>query len=100
MTDNEPKTTVDKLRDAREQQKLRKEKIIENMQDFKMALNGVASTQNGKLFLKTLIKACGVFTPKHTTEALALIEDNAKRNIYLEFIRPNLEPELKKELES
>lgn len=95
----DPKTTAEKLRAERDQLKKSAKIALENVEDYRMAVNGMAATPNGELFFKTLIKACGVFDPKHSTDALALIEDNAKRNVYLEFIRPFLEPEIRKELE-
>lgn len=95
-----PKNTVGKILKAAEERKKLEDTIIENQEDYALALNGLAVTPNGKHFLKTLIKACHVFTPKSGLDGVALIETNTKRNLYLEFIRPYLEPAIRKDLEN
>lgn len=93
-------STIDKLQKARAERVQAEENAIENLEQFKMALNDVASTPNGAHVLKTLIKACGVFTPDTSMDAASLMENKARRNLYLQLIRPNLEPKLKQELEN
>ena len=70
------------------------------MDEYAKELNGVAASPNGKFFLKRLIKGIGVFTPQKGKDGVALIENNAQRNIYLELIRPHLEPQIRMELEN
>ena len=84
---------------AREDQKALEERIIENKKDYQKALNDMAASPSGALVLRTLIKACGVFTPKKGIDGVTLIETNTLRNLYLEFIRPYLEPQNKIDLE-
>lgn len=92
--------TVSKLMADREKRSQQEELAIENMGEYKKALNGVASTPNGQLMLKTLIKACGVFTVSKESDAISLIRHNERRNVYLQYVRPFLEPDVKKELEN
>jgi hypothetical protein len=94
------KSTADKLIQRRENSEAAASQILENVEDYKKALNAIAASPNGSLVFKTLIKASGVFTPSHLTDALALIDGNAKRNFYLELIRPHLEPSIRQELEN
>jgi len=93
--------TVDKLLQSREERKKQEAIAIENALEYQKALNGVASTPNGKLMLKTLIKACGVFDPdKEGSDGVALIRQSERRNVYLKFVRPYLEPKQRQELEN
>lgn len=99
-TPKRPTNTVEKIIARRKEEDRLRDLAIENEAEYKKALNGMAASPNGKLVLKTLIKACGVFDPKEGTDGVALIENNAKRNLYLRFIRPYLEPQMKQELET
>jgi hypothetical protein len=93
--------TTDRLIAARAEREKKEALAIENALEYQKALNGVASTPNGKLFIKTLIKACGVFDPdKEGSDAAALIRQSERRNVYLKFLRPYLEPQFKQELEN
>lgn len=95
-----PSNTADKLL---QQQREREDRVglsEEQYEDYKKALNGVASTPNGQFVLKTFIKAMGVFTVKPTREGVALVGDKALRDFYLTMIRPHLDTTLRQELEN
>lgn len=93
--------TVDKLLASRKERERKEAVAIENALEYQTALNGVAASPNGKLVFKTLIKACGVFDPdKEGSDGVALIRQSERRNFYLKFIRPYLEPQQRQELES
>ena len=92
--------TVDKLIASREAREKQEAVIIENIKEYKKALNDMAASPSGELVLKTLIKVCGAYAPNGNLDAVSLIRANAKSDIYLEFIRPFLEPELKQKIES
>ena len=94
-----PNDTVEKLLKAREARDKQEAVILENQEEYKKALNSVIGTPNGALVFKTLIKACGVFAPDRGTDVASLIRQSEKRNVYLEFVRPYLTPELKQEVE-
>jgi hypothetical protein len=93
-------STVDKLK---EQAALRAQKEaveIENIDEYKKALNGMASSEYGKLFLKTLLKYCNIFEYNNSLDGMKLIENNAKKNLYVYLIRQFLEPEIRRDIES
>ena len=93
-------STAEKLMMARAERERQEALIIENQKEYAKALNDMAASQSGKLVLQTLIKACGVFTAKDGVDGVSLIENNARRNLYLRYIRPYLEPTNKQELET
>lgn len=99
-TENGANSTVERLLQNAMKREKHAEVIIENIEEHKRALNGVASTPNGQLFLKNLISHCGVFTANPVRDAALLVEDAAKRNVYLKLIRPYLDVSLRNKIES
>lgn len=97
--EEKPSNTVSRILEQREQREKQEGVIEERKEEYKKALNGVASTPNGKLVLELLVKASGVHEPVDTTNARSLLRAN-DRNFYLKFIRPFLEPKLRKDLEN
>lgn len=97
--DKKPKTTVEKLKKNREQAKILGDIAAGQVEEYKNALNTIAASEHGKLVFQILIKACGVFTPDRGTDVAALIRQSERRNVYLELIRPLLEPSIRQELE-
>lgn len=95
-----PKGTTDLLRERREAQANQQAIAKEHEADYKIALNGVASTPNGELVLKTLIRVMGVFALEQQVSPASAFENGIKRNIYLRFIRPYLDATLRSKLES
>ena len=102
QTDNKkkPTTTAEKL--LAQQAERDKSEIIakERAEEYRRAVNGVASTPNGELFLKTVIKALGVFAVKPNRDGMALVSDKALRDFYLTYIRPYLDEEHRRNLEN
>lgn len=94
-----PKSTVEKLQQQRDQAKVLGNIAADHVDEYKKALNTMAASEHGQLVFKTIIKACGVFTPDRGTDVAALIRQSERRNVYLECIRPLLEPTIKQELE-
>lgn len=103
MSDNNDEervlSTAEKMQAMRDERQSHEEKIIENIQAFKGALNAVAATPDGHLVLKTLIKACGVFAVKPNRDGMALVGDKALRDLYLSLFRPHLDANIRQELE-
>lgn len=93
-----PSNTVGEILKSKEQRQNNDVIIKEQEKEYKKALNSMADTEYGKLVFKILIGASGVFEPVNTGDAKSLLRAN-DRNVYLKFIRPYLEPELRKELE-
>lgn len=96
---SENKSTAERILEGREDAKLQNDVTLENMQEFKRALNDVCNTPNGQLVFRTLIRAIEAFAPKSGRDAVALVESNAKKNVYFQFVRPFLEPETRHKLE-
>lgn len=98
--EEDPSNTVSKILQQREKKEESYVIAKERQDEYKKALNGVASTPNGEILLKTLIKASGIHTPDKGSDVSTLIRMGERRNFYLTFIRPYLEPKLRKELEN
>jgi hypothetical protein len=95
-----PSSTADNLLQQQRDRDERAGMSEQQYEDYKKALNGVASTPNGQFVLKTFIKALGVFTVKPTREGVALVSDKALRDFYLTMIRPHLDPTIRQDLET
>jgi hypothetical protein len=90
---------VKKLSDREENRKKQEEVIIERADEWKETINRLLSTEDGKLLAKYLIKFCRVFTPDNSSNQIELVENNGKRKVYLELIRPYLFNQTKKDIE-
>lgn len=94
------KSTADKIKEKRAKREEENEIKEENLAEFKRALNDVAQSHNGEFVLRTLIhEVFGVFNIPRSNDGVALVEHNARRSIYLRYIRPYLEPQIRQELE-
>ena len=93
------KSIVEKMIEDKVQSKQTQAINKEKLDDYIKALNGVASTPNGQLVLQTLIESTGIFRVDSSHNASKLVEDNGMRKVYLQLIRPYLEPELRKQVE-
>ncbi len=95
----EIRSTAEKLMAQAREREREKEIAIENLEEYRKALNDLAQSNNGKLVFKILIKALGVFAVKPNRDGMALVGDKALRDFYLTMIRPHLEPANRQELE-
>lgn len=57
------------------------------------ALNHLAETENGRVFLKSLLAYCGVFSYNDQVHPTQEVIDSTKRKVWLEMIRPYLKKE-------
>jgi hypothetical protein len=90
---------VKKLSEREEQRKKQQEVVIERADEWKEALNRLLNTDDGKLLAKYLIKFCRVFAPDNSSNQIELVENNGKRKVYLELIRPYLFNQTIKDIE-
>lgn len=95
----EAKSILTKIAQDRENQKKVREIQVENEKEYMRALNGVAATPNGQIFLKQLIKCCKVFTVDEERDGVKLMEERGQRKLYLKFIRPYLDITLRRNIE-
>ena len=72
----------------------------EREQEFKLSLNRIFSTNVGQMFGKYLIIYRGVVAPTRATDPVRRLEAQIKRDIYMEFIRPYLDRDVRIELEN
>lgn len=72
----------------------------ENKQEWREAANRIFSSRDGKLFIKYLLRASGLFRVDSTRDMTKMLEDRGTKNVYLSLIRPYLTPELLMELEN
>lgn len=94
-----PKSTSERLIAQREREEKQKNEFIENYEEYKRALNGIANTEYGAHILKIWIKAFGVFAVKPGGDGVVLVKDKALREFYLTMIRPHLDTSLRRQLE-
>ena len=93
-------TTVDKIKESGAQRDRIKAIGTEMEEEYADALNRIASSEDGKFFLKSLMIALGINKPLNYRDNLSLIKQTEQRNVYLEKIRPYLKHDVRKDLES
>ena len=94
---SEVESTIEKIVRQKEETEAKR---IENEAQYKLALNGMASTPNGMHVLRVMLNACGVFAVKPSRDAAQLLSDKVLRDFYLSIIRQHLDVELRRELEN
>lgn len=72
---------------------------INEVAEWKRCVNSVASTIEGKLFLKSMIDFSGIMAPPVISNANAMVTNTIKGAFYFTWVRPFLEPKVRKELE-
>lgn len=89
---------MDFLRKWREGEE-KEEVIIERIEEWKKALNRLASTSDGKYFLMMMVKITGIHAIRDTKNTVKMVEDAGAANFYLKWIRPYLDKSLRNEIE-
>lgn len=72
---------------------------IEQEKEWKAALTRIASSKDGALLLRTMLRHNALFSPKKGQGAERLLKTEGAQAFYLEFIRPFLDKELRKDIE-
>ncbi len=76
------------------------EKLIEQVEDWKLCINRVAATADGQQLLRNMFKFAGYFSPEaNAGNGVKLVEMEGRRKFYSLYVRPYLEPKLRKEIE-
>lgn len=91
---------VDALAKKAAEREKSQEVVIENIEEYKQALNMVFSTNEGKLVMKYLLRHSGIFNDDAQLDAAKLVEGKGRKSVYLKMIRPFLDKQLRMELES
>lgn len=88
-----------RIDDYKEQQKNAIAKIAENVAEWQRCVNVVFSSPEGQYFAKYLIKYINIHGWGDCKNPNQLLEDNGKRRVYLELIRPYLDETTRKAIE-
>lgn len=84
---------IDRFIKAKAAQQQQAEKIIEREEEWKHAINRLAETADGILFIRYLIKVSGLFSPKPIADHIKMVEERTLCNLYLELVRKYLTEE-------
>ena len=72
---------------------------IEEIKEWKLCVNSVASTDNGRMLLRSMIQYSGLMSPPEVNNPNKMVTNTIKGSFYLTWIRPYLEPEVRREIE-
>jgi len=92
-------SVVEKLLAKHIEGEKQQEVVIERIEEYKLAVNRIASMNEGKLLFKYMLKFNSLFADDAQLNPAKLIEDKGKRAYYLKLIRPYLDPKLRMEIE-
>lgn len=96
MIDDIVKNTVDRINENKRKNQELSEEVIEK---YKLALNSVASTENGQYFLRCLANMIGAYMFNEHESAQDRIISSYRRDVYFCFIRKYLDKDVRKQLE-
>ena len=72
---------------------------IKEVAEWKQCVNGLASTPNGRMFIRSMIQYAGYNDPPAVNNPNKMVTNTIKGSFYLTWVRPYLTPEVRKELE-
>lgn len=84
-------------RKSKEHEKLLREEQVE---EWRKAVNRLAVTDDGKLLIKHVLHATKMFTVDTARDPAAILQNNAKRSLYLQLFREYLTPEVRTQVEN
>lgn len=76
-----------------------KEFKIEQIEEWKKAINRLAATSDGQLFIRAMLEFSGYHDDDAVINATKMVEDKGKQAFYKRWIRPYLEKSLRNEIE-
>jgi hypothetical protein len=71
----------------------------EQLAAWKESINRLASTNDGQLFIKTMLVHSGLFAPGSVANANAMMEQKIRATFYNAWVRPFLNKQLRTEVE-
>jgi hypothetical protein len=98
-TEQFAQSTVTRLLNEAADRKRQEEITKEELEELKKCVNRIFASRDGQFFGKCLVRFCGVFKVDTETNSVKLVEDNGKKKVYLQFIRPLLDKTLRMEIE-
>jgi len=72
---------------------------IKEIAEWKTCINAVASTQNGRMLIRSMLQYSGILDAPVLNNPNKMVTNTIKGSFYLTWIRPYLEPDVRKELE-
>lgn len=93
-------STIDDINKRREAALKQKAIYEEEIAEYKVVLNRLASSPDGLYFLRKLIRFAGIFSLDEKLDPAKMVEDRGKRAAYLQLVRPFLNVETRIALES
>lgn len=90
---------ADALLAAAMRRKEQKEFQIEELEEWKTCVNVLAATPNGKMFLRSMIQFSGVNDAPELSNPQRMVTNTIKAAFYLRWVRPFINPDLRKEIE-
>lgn len=92
--------SIDDINKRREEALRRKAILEEEIAEFKVVINRLASSPDGQYFLRKLIRFAGIFHEDNEINPAKMVEQKGKRKAYLDLVRPYLTFETRQALES
>jgi len=72
---------------------------IKEIEQWKVCVNAVASTPNGRLLLRSMLQYSGVLDAPSINNPNKMVTNTIKGSFYLTWVRPYLQPDVRRELE-
>lgn len=90
---------VDELLKASAARKEQREFQITELETWRDCVNGLAASPNGRMFLQSMVQFSGLFDPANIRDTMKCVDVGVKSAFYLKWVRPYLNPDLRKEIE-
>jgi hypothetical protein len=72
---------------------------IKEIEEWKLCVNSVASSPNGRMLLRSMLQFSGVLEAPQVNNPNRMVTNTIKGSFYLTWVRPFLNPEVRRELE-
>lgn len=109
MSDNPPSkpdatdkffSTVERIQARRDGHDHVQDLLNEQRDEYARAVNALAASDNGRFVLRMIVKYCNLYhVPSGPINPSQMIEDQGKKKVYLDMIRPFIETALLNDIE-
>jgi hypothetical protein len=72
---------------------------VKEIAEWKLCVNAVAKTREGRMLLRSMLQYSGMFDAPALNNPNRMVTNTIKGSFYFTWIRPYLEPEVRRELE-
>lgn len=91
--------SIEKMTEQRKKQKEDELRIKEEEEQFRVSMNRLFASEDGKLFLNKLKRVCALNSFDKEINPAKLIEDAGRRKVWFELVRPYLDKSILMQLE-